>query len=375
MAKQYNSTEKLLEKLVSIPSVFPKEQEISNFLVDYLKEIGFSVKKVSSGKGRNSIVGTFGRSKKYLGFYGHMDTVPRADYSHAFEVQKKGNKVTGLGVEDMKGGIAAILQTAVYAKEHNYPLKVVFGVDEEDISQGAHDLVDSRLLDDIAFMMVGESGQIQNMNQPFNVCYGRNGRILLEAIVSGKKAHAAESEKGVNAIEHAAQLVTFLQSVKLPLHKNLGKTRIVVHTIEGASDSFSLPELCRITFSLLTTPAVSSKEILKKVVKFCKKSKISVKIQPVIRKTPYGESFEIDLKNPFLKILEKEIFIPNKIKPIYTPSVADENIFANKLKIPVVSMGPIGGGGHTEDEWLDVTSLATVEKNYKKIVELYYSSK
>lgn len=375
MVKQFNTTEELLEKLVSIPSVFPNEEKISNFLGDYLKDLGYSVKKISSGKGRDSIVGTFGKAKQYLGFYGHMDTVPRLDYSDAFKVVKKGKKVRGLGVEDMKGGIAAILQTAAFAKENNYPLKVVFGVDEEDISQGAHDLVDSGVLSDVGFFIVGESGQIQKLTQPFNVCYGRNGRILLEATVLGKKAHAAESEKGINAIEQTAKLVIFLQTLKLPLHKNLGKTRIVVHTIEGASDSFSLPESCRITFSLLTTPAVGSKEILKKIADFCKQQNISVKMQPFVRKTPYGESFEIDLKNSFLRVLEKEIFQPNKVKPIYTPSVADENIFANRLKIPVVSIGPIGGGGHTEGEWLDIDSLAKVEKVYKKSVELYYSSK
>lgn len=375
MGRQNNTTEELLEKLVSIPSVFPQEEEISNFLADHLKEIGFSVKKVSSGKGRNSIVGAFGKAKKYLGFYGHMDTVPRVDYKNAYVVTKKGNKVTGLGVEDMKGGIAIILQTARYAAQNKFPLKVIFGVDEENISQGAHDLVDSGLLSDIDFMVVGESGQIQNMNKPFNVCYGRNGRILLEAIITGKKAHAAESEKGINAIEDAASLVSFLKLLHLPMHKNLGRTRIVVHTIDGASDSFSLPESCKITFSLLTTPAVTSKEILKKITAFCKDNKINATVQPVIRKTPYGESFEIDVKNPFLKVLEKEIFKPHAVKPIYTASVADENIFANRLNIPVVSIGPIGGGGHTMSEWLDLRSLHKVEQVYKDIVSLYQKNK
>lgn len=375
MVKQYKTTEELLEKLVSIPSVFPNEEAISNFLAEYLKEIGFSVKKVSSGKGRNSVVGTFGKAKKYLGFYGHMDTVPRVDYKDAFTVTKKGKRVTGLGVEDMKGGIAIILQAAKYAVENKFPLKVVFGVDEEDISQGAHDLVDSGLLHDIAFMVVGESGQIQNMSQPFNVCYGRNGRILLEAIITGKKAHAAESDKGVNAIEDAASLVSFLKALRLPMHENLGRTRIVVHTIDGASDSFSLPENCKVTFSLLTTPAVTSKEIRKKITAFCKNNHINALVQPVVRKTPYGESFEVDVKNPFLKVLEKEIFKPNSVKPIYTASVADENIFANRLKIPVVSIGPIGGGGHTLSEWLDMTSLHKVEEVYKDIVSLYQESK
>src|SRR5260221_8795930 len=134
------TTQQLLEKLVSIPSVFPNEEKISVFIVDYLQHLGFTVKKVPTEKTRNNIVATFGKSKKYLGFYGHMDTVPRESYKDAYRVIKKGKRVMGLGTEDMKGGIAAILKTAEFAVKNKLPVKIIIGVDEENISQGAHDL-------------------------------------------------------------------------------------------------------------------------------------------------------------------------------------------------------------------------------------------
>jgi hypothetical protein len=42
---------------------------------------------------------------------------------------------------------------------------------------------------------------------------------------------------------------------------------------------------------------------------------------------------------------------------IPTQSVADENVFANRLHIPVVTIGPIGGGDHTAEEWVSLNSL------------------
>jgi succinyl-diaminopimelate desuccinylase len=364
----------LLKELVAIPSVFPNEQEISNFLANYLEEIGFKVQKVPTQKTRNSIIATYGNAEKYLAFFGHMDTVPpEKEIKNPYKAVIKENRATGLGTEDMKGGIAAILKTGEFAVEQKLPLKLVFAVDEEDISRGANDLCASGLLKDINFFIAAESGQIQNMHQPYNVCYGRKGRILFELEVIGKQAHAADSKKGKNAIDAAIDILSEIKKMKLPLHKLLGASEIVIQSIQAESDSFSIPDKCMIKFSLLTTPQIKSLEVAEKIKNIAKKLNIKINIQLAKRETPFGESFEVDTKNKFLKLLEKEIFTPDKVVPIYTPSVADENVFANRLKIPVISLGPIGAGGHSKDEWLDLKSLKIVEATYKRIVELYSS--
>jgi acetylornithine deacetylase/succinyl-diaminopimelate desuccinylase-like protein len=366
---------KLLKELVAIPSVFPNEQKISNFLAKYLEEIGFTVEKVPTQKTRNNIIATYGKAKKYLAFFGHMDTVPpEKEIKNPYKAVIEGNRAAGLGTEDMKGGIAAILKTGEYAVEKKLPLKIVFSVDEEDISRGANDLCTSGLLKNIDFLIAAESGQIQNIHQPYNVCYGRKGRILFELEVIGKKAHAAESKKGKNAIDAAVHLLSEIKNMELPLHRLLGVSEIIIQSIQSESDSFVIPDKCMIKLSLLTTPQIKSSEVAEKIKNLAKKLNIKIDIRLAKRETPFCESFEVDTKNKFLKLLEKKIFIPDKVEPIYTPSVADENIFANRLKIPVISLGPIGGGGHSRDEWLDIKSLRIVEARYKEIVKLYHST-
>ncbi len=363
----------LVEKLVSINSVFPKEKELSSFISDYLESLGFQVKTVITEKGRPNIIATFGESDKFLAFYGHMDTVPRDEESKydPFKLKIVGKKAYGLGAEDMKGAIASIIKAGEFAVENKYPLKLIFGVDEELISRGAHDLVNSGYLKDIGFLISGESGQIKDINQPFNVCYGRKGRILFQAKVTGKKAHAAEEEKGKNAINETARFIKILSSINFPKHEFLDNVRIVLQSIHSDTTSFSTPDKCAITFSVLTTPGITSESVKEKILSTAKENNIKVDCRPVERDTPYGESYEVDRDNKFLKVLEKEIFEKNKIKPTYASSVADENIFANRLNIPVISLGPIGGGGHTKEEWLDLDSLEKTEQVYKEIIRLY----
>lgn len=368
------SAKEILKTLVSINSVFPNEDQIGKYLYSYLVKLGFNVKKIATDKGRNNIVATFGKSSKYLGFYGHMDTVPRdLKKNNHLRLKIDKNIARGLGAEDMKGGIAGILQAGEYAVRHNLPVKLVFGVDEENISQGAHDLVDSKALDDITFLIVGESGQIKDYKKAFAVCYGRKGRILFEAEVFGKRSHAAEKEKGINAIEKASELVQMLSNMKFVKDKDLGYTTLVVQSIHSEADSFSVPDRCIARFSLLTTPDIKIPKFINQVEKLCKKANINMTLRPFPRKTPYGESYKIDRKDPFFSKMEKKILSKYQFSLDYGDSVADENVFANRLKIPVISLGPIGGGGHTEDEWLNLDSLEIVIEVYKEAIRLYNS--
>lgn len=366
----------LLRKLISIPSVFPQEEGISRFIFLYLQDLGFKIQRVETEKKRFNLVATYGQANKYIGFYGHMDTVLRDEISgdNPFVLKVKGDKAWGLGVEDMKGGIAAILKAAEFAVAEKLPIKVIMGVDEENISEGAHDLVKSTLLKDIAFLIVGESGQINNLDQPFSVCFGRKGRILYQVEVFGKKSHAAESSKGVNAIEQANKLIAMILKIKFAKHVHFGKAQIIITSIQADTTSFSIPDKCVFTFSLLSTPKARGEEVEEEIMQLAEKMKIDIKIGRIKRKTPYGESYEINRGNRYLKVIEKNIFRSYQIEPIYASSVADENVFANKLGIPVISIGPVGGGEHTKDEWMSLKSLGIVEKVYKEIIRLYNTS-
>ncbi|MBI2442912.1 MAG: M20/M25/M40 family metallo-hydrolase [Candidatus Levybacteria bacterium] len=363
----------LLQTLVETASVYPEEQAISGVIKGILTGYGLDVKEVPTDSDRNNLVGTFGQSDMYIGFYGHMDTVPAHPgwQQNPFELRIKGDKATGLGVQDMKGGLVAILRVAEFAAKNDLPVKVFFGVDEENISKGAHDLVDSGEMNDVAFLVVGESGQVDNYEQPYAVNYGRKGHVQFDIDVHGKAAHAAESHKGVNAIEEASRLIVGMQGVRLGDHERLGTSNIVLRAIHADTTSLSVPDSCRLRVSLLSTPGVKSSDFVAKMHEVSEETGVSADVVLVPRETPYNEAFEIDRENPFLKLIEAKLILLHGVEVIYSGSVADENVFANRLGIPILSLGPIGGGEHTEQEWLSLQSLDETIRAYQEICALY----
>jgi len=366
-------SKELLQTLIETPSVYPDEGELSRQISSLLVDYGLDVQSIPTSSQRNNIVGTFGQRDKYLGFYGHMDTVPAHPnwQQNPFELRIEGDRATGLGVQDMKGGLVAILKAAEYAVQNNIPVKVFFGVDEENISKGAHDLVESGTMDNVAFLIVGESGQVDNYEQPFAVNYGRKGHVQFDIDVRGRAAHAAESHKGINAIEEAAKLISGMSEIQLGNHEQLGTSNIVLRAIHADTSSLSVPDICRLRVSLLSTPGITSKHFIDTIQELSDHIEVAAEVSLVARETPYSEAFEIDRNDPFLNLIEEKLLLLRGVQIMYSGSVADENVFANRLGIPVLSLGPIGGGEHTEHEWLSMKSLEETIQAYQEICLLY----
>lgn len=367
------NTRALLSKLVSIPSPVTHEQKISEFVLGYVRNLGFSVKTVTTGKDRQNIIATLGSADHYLGFYGHLDTVePDKDFVTPYKLRVHAYKAQGIGVNNMKAGVTAILKMAEYAAKHKLPVMLIFGLDEENISEGVHDIIDSGLVDKLNFLIVGESGLVVNFRQPYNVGYGRRGRILFDIEVFGKPTHAAEAYKGVNAIEQAAILIRAMNRIKFKRDKELGDSEFFFQGIHSSTESFTVPDYCLIQCSVLTNSVTTGTQVQREIRNLADSLGIKVSVVPHPRPTPYTESYKVDRQHPFLKRLEAEIF-KGKIEPVYSPSLTDENVFANRLQIPVITIGAIGAEDHTKDEWVDLKSLDEVVEVYKKVIQLYHS--
>lgn len=365
----------LLKKLVSIPSSYPEEHAISEFVASFLEDIGCQVERVCTDTDRNNLVVTIGQAQRYLGFSGHLDTVhPAADYSiDPFEVIVAGNVARGLGVCDMKGGLTAMLYLAEYAVNNNLPVKLFFGVDEENISQGAHDLVSSGLMQDVDFLIVPETGHVENFSDPISVCYGRNGRVVYTIEIKGRTVHACDTREGENAIVLATRFVQSLSQAGFMQKGKPGQISVLPEAIQSETGFYSIPDYCSLRCSVITAPGVNSTQFEGWVEQYATTNDLDISTHKAPRKTPYLESYEIDRNNPFLKLIEQEIIVPRGVQPRITPSVGDENVFANHLGIPVLVLGPIGGEFHSSNEWVNLDSIGEVLACYKRILNLYHA--
>lgn len=284
-------------------------------------------------------------------------------------IAAKVEQATGFTAWENMNGWAPTELTAMSDFEN-----LLFGVDEENISYGAHDLVSSGHLSDVACMVVAEAGQVEDFSQPFSVGFGRKGRVAFEATIYGALSHAAVATPETNAINRAAAFVRVLESLSFPTHHALGSTRVVPHALLSEASAFSAPGECLIRFSALTTPGVTGESVASQIRERASLEGLRVDLKLVERKTPYGEAYEVPLDHPWIREVTERIIAPAEIHPAYFSSVADENVFARRLNIPVMTLGPIGAGDHTKDEWVRLSSLDATRRAYEEILLLWSSS-
>ncbi len=116
---------KLLKQLVKFNTIKDKEnKEIINFIENYLLDLGFKTEYKEK-----SLIMSYGENQT-VGFLGHTDTVEYIEgwNTNPFELAEKDEKLFGLGVCDMKGGIAAMLDavSSINLSKLNKRNKIIF---------------------------------------------------------------------------------------------------------------------------------------------------------------------------------------------------------------------------------------------------------
>ncbi|MFN8670980.1 MAG: M20/M25/M40 family metallo-hydrolase [Candidatus Sericytochromatia bacterium] len=374
---QENNLE-LLKKLVEFNSIYPNEYEISSFLYNLLLELNFKVEKQYISEKRFNVLAEKGKGDFSYLLYAHTDTVPIYGRweNNPFELIIKDNLAIGLGVVDMKAGIFAILESIKDFEPTNFKLKICFGVDEENFSEGAFSLTKTNFLDDVKGVLIPESclPHSKSSKAAMFITIGRKGRAVFLIKIKGKSAHGVEKNRGINSIEEGIKLLNILKTKSFSQNPNMGKTDFFVRKFEGKTDSFSIPDYAEIELDFqLVTPDTSKsiKEKIEKIIltlKEKKELKADFEVTFSDRPTPFLEPFEVSKNNDFLSIATKAMKeVYNEVFFNYSDSVADENVFG-ALNIPVLTIGPLGDNHHSANEWVEINSIFSLIEVYKRIL-------
>jgi acetylornithine deacetylase len=260
-----------LAELTALPSITCTnlEQDMSNLpvierLAEWFEHAGFActIMPVSTGKANLIAVraGTDPTAGGGLVLAGHSDTVPcdpELWRSDPFEMVERDGKLYGLGMADMKGFFALILEAvALFAKTpFRAPLIVIATCDEETSMAGAKALVDAAHPIGGRFALIGE---------PTNMKPARlhKGVMLERILITGQAGHSSDPALGSNAIdamhEVTGRLMTFreqLKQIQQPLFPvpyptlNLG-------CIHGGDNPNRICGLCELQFDLRPLPGM-----------------------------------------------------------------------------------------------------------------------
>ena len=266
-----------------------------------------------------------------------------------FEVTVKEGKLYGLGVCDMKGGIAAILDAVskVNLKTLKNGLKLFFTFDEEVGFGGIKNVVKLNV----------ESPEVMIFGEPTNneVLVGSKGLLEYKVSFKGIKAHSSNPEKGksanMKAIKFVAELDNFYnENIKNFENKNyeIPYTTMNVGLINGGSAVNSVSAKCDIAMDF---------RIAKKEHIYMLRNKVNMLAQKYDAKTEIVESIE-----PFISETE----LTDKIKT--ANFMTEASFFNNKSRI-ILGTGPVTA--HEVNEYITEESYEKLVGQYVEVIEKY----
>ncbi|MFX0051814.1 MAG: M20 family metallopeptidase, partial [Candidatus Hermodarchaeota archaeon] len=236
-------TQRLLEDMIRINSIIGQEGELVQYLNNELEALGLKGEIDEVELGRPNIYARLANNKpgKRINFNGHTDTIPIVDgwKTDPFDPIAKDGKLYGLGVCDMKAGIACILNMlrAFVESDYTFNGELSFSgvIDEEAYGKGARAMLktDFAKVDAIVLAEPYPGDEIKP------IPLGITGKILYDISVKGKAAHGFRPHLGLNAIEEMGKILANLNQLKFQEHPDFGKGNYCTLKIEGGYEIYS----------------------------------------------------------------------------------------------------------------------------------------
>lgn len=371
---------KLSRELIRIPSITRNEHKIAEFIFARLDAWDLRPRFIEVKDFGPSVLAEIGPADApAVVFNGHMDTVEVMNgWKHdPFRAVTDKGMLYGLGSLDMKCGLAELMLAFKALAEIGLPGKsrVVFqAVSGEEVSSaGTRALMAKGGFRKARVAIVGEGfGGTECLT------IGRRGGSYFEVNIKGKAAHGSSPEAGVNAISDAARIIEALGKMRMKKNARLVsedgqplRESQTVLKISGGSDSFTVPEACRLKIVRCTIPGHDDEVAgqLRETIRDCRvKSHVEIKLIKGAADLfePYVTTPRSDLVRTASKWIKH--FTGKEPRHVIGKSEADDNRISHDLGLPVVCYGPGEGGKlaryHQPEEAVSVDQLGTAANVY-----------
>lgn len=364
------------DRMLRIPSATGDEERIAAYIRGELEAMGVAVEvhRFAEGKSPSLLAKIEGseRGAPSLLLAGHIDTVAVAEgwETDPFTPTVKGDRVYALGAQDMKGGIAAILEAVnrfiEKGAKNRGDLILAFSSDEENLSRGTYDLLQRGLTADMAIM-----AECRFME----MAIGFRGRVSMKVAVRGLAAHAAHyPQVGRSAVVDAARLVLAVENLPTAVHPEFGPGTWSVRYIEGGvRDTLTVPDHCAFYIDRYLVPGETLESVIDQVAGAAKEAGLEsrVEITPTVRPTPFMQGFVIPRDHKIVQSVSRRFReVVGEQAGIGTdPSVCDSNYLAVLGEIPTLTFGPSGKGLHAPNEYGSIREIQQCTEIYLGVIE------
>ena len=229
-----------------------------DFVRDYLDGWGIPSELVFDGERRKAnLYATIGpEDKGGIVLSGHTDVVPvdgQPWESDPFALKEADDRLYGRGTCDMKSFVAVALALVpeFLARGLKTPVHFAFSYDEEVGCLGVRGL-----LAELRQRPVKPRGCIVGEPTMMRPVIAHKGRKSMRCHIHGKEAHSALTHEGVNAVEVAAEIVTYLRSMARrkreqgPFDQDFTPPYTTIHTgvLKGGTALNIVPRDCELEF-------------------------------------------------------------------------------------------------------------------------------
>jgi succinyl-diaminopimelate desuccinylase len=370
------------QALVRIPSVNAPESgrteaAAAELVAEQMRSFGWEPQIDEVAPGRPNVIAVLegGRPGPTLLFEGHTDVVTEGALDlwtvEPFGGEIRDGRLYGRGSADMKAGVASMLFAAdAVRRAGEFPGRIIVGalVDEEGMMLGAKRFATTELGAgvDAAIVCEPEGGE---------VCVAQKGALRLRLDVTGRMAHGAMPQHGINP---APALARFIEAVgrleremqeRRGTHPTLGPTYLTPTVIQAGEPKQInvIPGRAWLAVDVRTIPGVEHAEIVRRLEADAAEIATATGTELALSIIDDRPATETDPGEPVVRaVCDAHAEITGSEPALGgVPGATDGTILVRDLGIPIAVYGPGGKWiAHQADEYVEVAELGLYARVY-----------
>ncbi|RIA34883.1 acetylornithine deacetylase [Ectopseudomonas oleovorans] len=252
------------------PSLDMSNRAVIDLLATWLGELGFTCEIQQISPGKFNLLASRGTGPGGLVLAGHSDTVPYDESlwrSDPLRLSEQGDRWVGLGVCDMKGFFALVIEAVLPLLDQPFqqPLLILATCDEESSMAGARALADAgRPLGRAA--VIGEPTGLK----PIRLHKG----VMMERIdILGQSGHSSDPALGHSALEAMQDVMGELRGLRAQWQREFNNPQFSVPQptlnlgcIHGGDNPNRICGQCALEFDLRPLPGMDP-ELLREAIR------------------------------------------------------------------------------------------------------------
>ncbi|MBL8088000.1 MAG: M20/M25/M40 family metallo-hydrolase [Chthonomonas sp.] len=341
--------------LVRIPSVSHEEGEIADFVSEFLSSAGVEVHRL-----HHNVIARTGRGQRLL-LNSHLDTVPpNSSWTRdPWDPAQEDGRVYGLGSNDTKASVAAMIAAFLRAHESGGPCEVVLMLvgDEETGGLGT-EVAWPWLRDELGWR---PNGVVVGEPTDLHIGTAQKGLMILNLIARGTACHAANADSlGIDSPgwQLARDLVALKSANLGSPHPELGPTTLQVTMLRGAEVSNQVPGQASATLDIRTSPGIEHGALVDYL-----SSLVEGEIEPrSTRLLPYACPPDAAI------VRAAQQAAPDR-RTFASQTMSDQVFFQD---VPTIKVGPgVSARSHSADEFVLESELLDGARFYSALIDRF----